>query len=108
MFSYGPLFIIILIVLCETLAISCVKEFHATKQVEYFLYAIIGYSLVCCLLYKSFDNIGMAMTNVIWSGLSILLVTIIGVLYFKEVIHTHDIFAGLLISAGVMIIKMTD
>lgn len=108
MFGIGPLFIIVLIVLCETLAISCVKEYHETNKKRYFCFALVGYVGVCYLLHKSFDHNGMAITNVLWSGLSILLVTLAGVLYFKEEIHLHDLFAGLLITAGVIILRLTD
>ena len=51
---------------------------------------------------------GMAMTNAIWSGLSVLATTVTGILLFKESLHLHDYFAIALIAGGVMILKGTD
>jgi multidrug transporter EmrE-like cation transporter len=51
---------------------------------------------------------GMAMTNAIWSGLSVLATTVTGILLFKESLHLHDYFAIALIGSGVMILKGTD
>lgn len=101
--------IILLIVICETTAISCIKRFHnQTRSIQYFLLAIIMYSMVCFLLHRSFylkDSMGMV--NVIWSGISVLAVALTGILLFKEKIHLHDIFAGLLITTGMIIFKVT-
>jgi multidrug transporter EmrE-like cation transporter len=50
----------------------------------------------------------MGITNIIWSGLSVFLVTVAGVFFFKEKIHWHDIVAGLFITTGIMIYKFTE
>lgn len=99
---------ILLIVTFETIAISCVKEYHISNQSIYFIIAIFLYSIVCYLLHQSFYYSPMGITNVMWSGLSVFLVTIAGVVFFREKIHYHDIFAGLLISAGIIILRATD
>jgi multidrug transporter EmrE-like cation transporter len=48
------------------------------------------------------------MTNALWSGMSVLATTIVGVMMFKEVLHFHDYIAILMIGGGVMILKVTD
>ena len=48
------------------------------------------------------------MTNALWSGLSVLATTIVGVMMFKEVLHIHDYIAIAMIGGGVMILKVTD
>jgi multidrug transporter EmrE-like cation transporter len=54
------------------------------------------------------NNTGMAMTNALWSGLSVMATTTVGILLFKEVVHFHDFIAIALIVSGVMILKVTD
>jgi multidrug transporter EmrE-like cation transporter len=54
------------------------------------------------------NTTGMAMTNAIWSGLSVLATTVVGILLFKETLHLHDFLAIALIGGGVMILKSTD
>jgi multidrug transporter EmrE-like cation transporter len=101
--------IILLIVVCETTAISCIKRFHNNSGTKYFLFAVLLYGMVCFLLHQSFylkDSMGMV--NVVWSGISVLAVALTGILIFKEKIHLHDIFAGILIVAGMSIFKYTD
>ena len=102
------LLLIIAIVIFETMAISCVKEYHISNKTCYFCYAVILYGIVCYLLHQSFYFTTMGMTNVIWSGLSVFMVTIFGVLFFKERVHMHDILAGCLITAGIIIFKVTN
>jgi multidrug transporter EmrE-like cation transporter len=48
------------------------------------------------------------MTNALWSGLSVMATTTVGVLYFKESLHFHDFIAIAMIGGGVMILKFTD
>ena len=48
------------------------------------------------------------MTNALWSGLSVMATTIVGVLMFKERLHVHDYIAVAMIGGGVMILKFTS
>jgi multidrug transporter EmrE-like cation transporter len=101
--------ILILIVICETTAISCIKRYHNNLGSHYFLFAVMFYAMVCYLLHCSFYlKNSMGLVNVAWSGMSVFAVAIIGILFFKEKIHYHDIFAGTLITIGMMIFKYTD
>jgi multidrug transporter EmrE-like cation transporter len=49
----------------------------------------------------------MAMTNALWSGLSVVATTLVGVMMFKERLHVHDYIAVAMIGGGVMILKFT-
>ena len=60
------------------------------------------------MLVKTFKLTGLAFTNALWSGLSVMATTTVGVLYFKEALHVHDFLAIGMIGAGVMILKFTD
>jgi multidrug transporter EmrE-like cation transporter len=50
----------------------------------------------------------MAFTNALWSGLSVMATTTVGVLYFKERLHIHDYLAIAMIGGGVLILKFTE
>jgi multidrug transporter EmrE-like cation transporter len=97
---------VLLIVMLETFAMSCFKrsiDNNAFFAVGVLFYAVVGY-----LLRLTMNASGMAMTNALWSGFSVMATTIVGILLFKEALHPHDYFAILLIVAGVMILKVTD
>jgi len=97
---------ILIIVGMETCAMSCFK--HSIGDWRWFLLGILLYIGVGALLVQTFKLTGLAFTNALWSGLSIMATTTVGVLYFKEILHIHDYFAIAMIGAGVMILKFTD
>lgn len=97
---------VLLIVMLETMAMSCFKksiDSNAFFAVGVLFYAAIGY-----LLRLTMNASGMAMTNALWSGFSVVATTVVGILLFKETLHLHDYLAILLIGSGVMILKVTD
>lgn len=97
---------VLLIVMLETMAMSCFKR--STDSTAWFAVGVLFYALVGYLLRMTFNSTGMAMTNALWSGLSVVATTVVGTLLFKEVLHLHDFFAIALIAGGVMILKVTD
>jgi multidrug transporter EmrE-like cation transporter len=97
---------ITVIVGLETCAMSCFK--HSLNDWRWFLIGVLLYTGVGILLVQTFKLTGLAFTNALWSGLSIMATTTVGVLYFKETLHLHDYLAIAMIGAGVMILKFTD
>jgi multidrug transporter EmrE-like cation transporter len=97
---------ILMIVGLETCAMSCFKT--SLDDWRYFLLGVLLYTGVGILLVQTFKLTGLAFTNALWSGLSIMATTTVGVLYFKEKLHLHDYLAVALIGSGVMILKFTD
>ncbi len=85
---------------------SCFKT--SIKDWRYFVLGVLFYIGVGGMLVKTFKLTGLAFTNALWSGLSVMATTSVGVLYFKEVLHVHDFIAIAMIGAGVMILKFTD
>jgi multidrug transporter EmrE-like cation transporter len=78
------------------------------KDWRYYLLGVLFYSGVGLMLIQTFKLSGMAFTNALWSGISVMATTTVGVLYFKERLHVHDYLAVAMIGAGVMILKYTD
>ena len=97
---------VILIVMLETLAMSCFKK--SIDSSAFFAVGVLFYAAVGYLLRLTMNASGMAMTNALWSGFSVLATTIVGIMLFKETLHYHDYFAVALIVSGVMILKVTD
>jgi small multidrug resistance pump/multidrug resistance protein EbrA len=97
---------VLLIVLLETLAMSCFKR--SIDNSAFFAVGVLFYAAVGYLLRFTMNNTGMAMTNALWSGMSVMATTTVGILLFKESIHFHDFIAIALIVSGVMILKVTD
>lgn len=97
---------ILIIVTFETCAMSCFK--YSLEDWRWFFLGVLFYVGVGFMLVQTFKMSGMAMTNALWSGLSVMATTTVGVLYFKEKLHWHDYIAVAMIGGGVMILKGTE
>jgi multidrug transporter EmrE-like cation transporter len=97
---------VLIIVGFETTAMSCFKK--SLEDWRYFLLGVLFYVGVGGLLVQTFKMSGLAFTNALWSGLSVMATTTVGVLYFKEKLHFHDYIAIAMIGGGVVILKSTN
>ena len=97
---------VLLIVMLETMAMSCFKK--SIDSNAFFAVGVLFYAAVGYLLRLTMNATGMAMTNALWSGLSVMATTVVGILLFKEALHFHDYAAIALIASGVMILKTTE
>lgn len=100
------IFYVLIIVGLETCAMTCFKK--SLNDWRWFLIGVILYICVGLFLVQTFKLTGLAFTNALWSGLSVMATTTVGVLYFKEILHLHDFIAIAMIGGGVMILKFTD
>jgi multidrug transporter EmrE-like cation transporter len=99
------LLIILLISICELFGQSCLKYFFSNgNKPQYYIYAFLFYSIICFLLLQSYKYKGMGMVNVIWSGLSILVVLSTGVTFFGEKITNMDKIGILFVIFGIFLI----
>ena len=69
---------------------------------KHFLYtAILFYIVVSALIVLSHKHNGLGIINVMWSGLSVLLIAVIGALFFGISLTPLHKFGMLLIVAGI-------
>jgi multidrug transporter EmrE-like cation transporter len=97
---------VLAIVTLEVCAMSCFKS--SLEDWRFYLLGVFFYSMVGLMLIQTFKLTGMAFTNALWSGLSVMATTTVGVLYFKERLHIHDYLAIAMIGGGVLILKSTE
>ncbi len=97
---------VLLIVILETSAMSCFKR--SIDNNAFFALGVLFYAAVGYLLRLTMNATGMAMTNALWSGLSVMATTTVGIMLFKETLHFHDFIAIAMIVGGVMILKVTE
>ncbi len=97
--------LVALVLLCETTAMSFLKEYSQLKQTPYFLCGLLFYSGVAFLLIPSFHLEGMGMVNVVWSAFSVVFVESVGVYKFHERITHTQIFGIAFSIAGVAILR---
>jgi len=97
--------IILLISISECLGQSCLKSlFNEPKKYYLYFIAVIFYSIVCYLLFLSYKYKSMGLVNVLWSGISVLLILSIGSIFFNETVTRLDILGVILVILGIMCI----
>ena len=80
----------------------CLKKFHLDERKMHFYYLAIGfYIVVSALIVLSHKHNGLGIINVMWSGLSVMLIAVIGALFFNISLTPLHKFGMLLIVAGI-------
>ena len=93
--------LIFLIAIAECVGQSCLRSFYNNpNRTGLVLLGVIFYSIVCILLVMSYKYKGMGLVNVMWSGLSVLVIVSTGMLFFNEKITRLDWVGIALIIAG--------
>ncbi len=100
---YLLLALIILIAIAECVGQSCLRSFYNNpNRIGLVLLGILFYSIVCVLLVMSYKYKGMGLVNVLWSGLSVLVIVSTGMLFFNEKITRLDWLGIALIIGGMV------
>ncbi len=103
MFSY--LFLVMAIV-AEVIATSALKMTHQFTRLGPSVVVIAGYAVAFYCLSHVLKTIPVGVAYAIWSGLGIVLVTVVGAFLFKQVPDLAAIIGMTLIVAGVLVINL--
>ncbi len=91
--------------ICELFGQSCLKYLNKNPDKKhYYFLAILFYSIICYLLLESYKYKSMGLMNIIWSGISILIVISVGILYFGETITFSDKLGVFFVLIGLFLI----
>lgn len=106
MFNKDFFYLIVLISFTELIAQSSTKQFYISNRKNYIYYilSIICYALIIYLLTLSYEHKGMGTTNIIWSGMSILIILLTGIFIYNEKPKDNDILGMILIILGITFI----
>jgi multidrug transporter EmrE-like cation transporter len=97
--------IIVTISILECFGQSCLLSFQKNpSKWVLFLGGVTFYSLVCLLLVLSYQFKGLGLINVLWSGISVLVIVSVGMIVFNEKITRMDWFGVALVLLGIALI----
>lgn len=102
------LFLIMLIVLCETTAQYHLKKSKLLNSYLCLLVGILLYAVICLLLLQCYKYKDMGITNFVWSIISIISILITGYLVFGEKITKYDMMGLILCIVGLYFIFIKD
>ena len=81
--------LIITISIIETFAMSTI-EYSANNKNNYYIFGILLYGIVAYILYRILIHGKLAITNALWNATTVILVTLVGVFYFKEELNKYE------------------
>ena len=89
---------------------SSVKLYRTNNNIKYIVIAMILYSLQPLLFNYNMktSTMGMAETNILWNITSTIMVTIVGVYYFKEKLENHSILGIAFGIISIILLNYTD
>lgn len=99
------LFLIIAIVF-ETIATSALKSSEQFSKLIPSIITVVGYLGAFYFLSLTLRTIPVGVAYAIWSGVGIILITLVGIFAFKQVPDLPAVIGLLLIIAGVIVINV--
>ena len=93
-------------IICEVAATSTLKLSDGMTRLGPAAFTFVGYALAFYLLSLTLRTIPVGVAYAIWSGAGIVLITIIGLVWFKQVLDVAAVAGMLLILAGVAVIYL--
>ena len=97
---------LLIAILSEVLATSMLKASDGFTKLLPSIITFIGYSVSFYFLSMVLKYIPIGISYAIWSGLGIVLISIVGLLVFKQELDLPGIFGMILIISGVIVIHL--
>ena len=89
---------LILTIICEVVAMIFMKKSAGFQSTFYTSIAFIFYALVFIFLTLALKNLQMGIANALWAGSSTVLISLAGIILFKEKMNpTQIIFLGMIV-----------
>ena len=101
-----PYLYLLIAIVAEVAATSALKASEGFTKLTPSLIVIIGYGAAFYFLSLVLKTIPVGVTYAIWSGLGIILVTIVAAFLYKQIPDTAAVIGMGLIVAGVVIINV--
>ena len=93
-------------IIAEVIATSALKASHEFTRLIPSLVVITGYAVAFYFLTLTIKTLPIGITYAIWSGLGIVLISIIGAIFYKEIPDIPAMIGMALIILGVGVIRV--
>ncbi len=102
----NPYFWLIIAILSEVTASTALRATKGFTQLVPSIITVIGYVVSFYALSQTLATIKLGIAYAIWSGIGIILITILGFVVYKQKLDWPAIAGILLIIAGVVVIQL--
>jgi len=93
-------------IVAEVIATSALKASESFTKLWPALITLIGYGIAFYFLALTLKTIPVGIAYAIWSGLGIVLISIVGLIWFNQTLDTPALIGLALIIAGVVVINL--
>jgi small multidrug resistance pump len=104
-FLYVILFVL-LIVIVENMAQFCLKEYQKCNALYWYILGVVFYAAIAFLLVISFRYEKMAIVNIMWGGLSALILTLVAYYFYGEELTRFQILGIVIILIGTAMLHL--
>ena len=101
-----PLALLGISILAEVVATSALKSSQGLTRLWPSLLAVLGYCLAFYLLSRVMEHLATGVVYAIWSGLGIVLISLVGWLWYGQRLDAAALMGMALIVAGVLVIQL--
>ncbi len=101
-----PFIFLFIAIIFETVATSALKASEQFTRIFPSALTIIGYLVAFYCLSITLKTIPVGIAYAIWSGVGIILISLVGIFFFKQVLDLPSIIGLVLIVLGVLIINV--
>lgn len=93
-------------IVCEVFATSCLKASNGFAHLLPTVLSVVGYCGAFYLLSLTMQTISTGIVYAIWSGVGIVLISLIGFVLFKQTLDWAALLGIALIMLGVLVINL--
>ena len=96
---------LIIAIITEVIATSALKESEGFTKAIPSLIVIIGYSMTFYFMSLTLRDMSVGITYAIWSGMGILLITLIGYFRYNQMLDAPAVLGMSFIALGIIILR---
>ena len=93
-------------ILAEVIATSALKASNEFTKLGPSVVVVVGYACAFYLLTLVLKTLPLGVTYAIWSGVGIVLVTLVGAFWYKQIPNIQTVIGMGLIVAGVVVVQL--
>tara|TARA_B100000963_G_scaffold178823_1_gene155417 strand:- start:377 stop:706 length:330 start_codon:yes stop_codon:yes gene_type:complete len=96
---------LVVAIICEVIATSALKESLGFSKLLPSIVVVFGYSLAFYFLSLTLKDLSVGVTYAIWSGMGILLISLVGYFRYNQSLDASAVLGLILIVAGIFILR---
>ena len=96
---------LIIAIITEVIATSALKESQGFSKIFPSVIVIVGYSLTFYFMSLTLKEMSVGITYAIWSGMGILLISLIGYFRYNQLLDSAAILGMSFIAIGIVILR---